>query len=49
MPYLKEYIEAGLGMPVMVADSPHFAVARGGGVALRDKKLLSRIELLLDE
>lgn len=49
MPYLKEYVESGLGMPVTVADSPHFAVARGGGVALRDKKLLSRIELLLEE
>ena len=49
LPHLKEYFERCLRMPVVIADSPHFAVARGGGVVLRDKKLLSRIELLLDE
>ena len=49
MPYVKEYIEDALKMNATVADAPHFAVARGGGVVLRDKKLLSKIELLLEE
>ena len=49
MPYLKEYFEHYLQMPITVADSPHFAVARGGGVVLRDKKLLSVIELVAEE
>lgn len=49
IPYLKEYVESRLGMPVTVADAPHFAVVRGGGVALRDKKLLSRIELVTED
>lgn len=49
MPYLKQYFEQKLRMPVAVADSPHFAVARGGGVALRDKKLLAKIELKVEE
>ncbi len=45
LPYLREYIEMQLQMPATVADAPHFAVARGGGVVLREKKLLSKIEL----
>lgn len=49
MPYLREYVEMHLGMPVAVADSPHFAVARGGGVALRDRRLLSNIELKIED
>jgi len=49
MPALKEYIESRLGMPVALADSPHFATARGGGVALRDRKLLAKIELRIEK
>ena len=49
MPYLREYVEMHLGMPAAVADSPHFAVARGGGVALRDRRLLSNIELKIED
>ena len=45
IPGAKEYIEAKLGMPTAVAESPHFAVVRGGGVALRDKSLLTKIEI----
>ena len=47
--HIKEYFYDKLKMPITVADAPRFAVARGGGVALRDKKLLSRIELILDD
>ena len=46
--YIKEYFEEQLKMPVIIPESPRFAVARGGGVLLRDKKLLSRIELKFD-
>lgn len=48
LPYLREYIEMQLQMPATVADAPHFAVARGGGVVLREKKLLSKIELSIE-
>ena len=49
MPYLKEYIEKKLNMSASMSDAPHFAVVRGGGAVLRDKKLLPKIELILEE
>lgn len=49
IPGLREYIERQLGMPAAVAESPHFAAVRGGGVLLRDKSLLQKIELKIED
>lgn len=49
IPGLREYVERQLAMPAAVAESPHFAAVRGGGVVLRDKTLLSKIELKIED
>ena len=49
LPYVKEYFEEKLKISPMVAEAPNFAVVRGGGVVLRDKKLLAKIELSFDD
>ncbi|MBQ8374573.1 MAG: rod shape-determining protein [Clostridia bacterium] len=49
LPFLAEYISKKLEMSAHICEEPHFAVAHGGGVALRDKKLLTKISRALPD
>ena len=49
LPYLAEYISKRLEMAAHACKDPQFAVANGGGIALRDKKLLAKLERKLPE
>lgn len=49
MPYLAEYISKKLEMAAHACKDPQFTVANGGGIALRDKKLLAKLERKLQD
>ena len=43
LPYVREYISSQLDMRAQVCEEPQFAVVRGGGALVRDKKKLEKI------
>ncbi len=49
LPHVREYISAQLDMRAQVCEEPQFAVVRGGGALLRDKKNLEKICKKLDD
>ena len=49
VPYLAEYVSKKVEMAAHACKDPQFAVANGGGIALRDKKLLAKLERTLQE
>lgn len=49
LPYVREYVASKLDMRAQVCEEPQFAVVRGGGAIVRDKKLLAKIAKNLDD
>ncbi|MBR2904095.1 MAG: rod shape-determining protein, partial [Clostridia bacterium] len=49
LPYVREYIASKLDMRAQVCEEPQFAIVRGGGALVRDKKNLQKISKKLDE
>ena len=47
--FVPEYIGKKLDMRIHVCDEPQFAVVSGGGAAVRDDRLLSKIALREEE
>lgn len=45
IPYIADYIARKMEMRAHVCEEPQFAVARGGGAAVRDKKLLEKVAI----
>ncbi len=43
IPYIADYIARKMEMRAHVCEEPQFAVARGGGAVVRDKKLLEKV------
>ena len=48
IPYVREYVSTKLDMRAQVCEEPQFAVVRGGGALVRDKKALSKIAKKVD-
>ncbi|MBQ9118177.1 MAG: rod shape-determining protein [Clostridia bacterium] len=49
LPYVREYIASKLDMRAQICEEPQFAVVRGGGALVRDKKMLEKIAKKLEE
>ena len=49
LPYVREYVASKLDMRAQVCEEPQFAVIRGAGALVRDKKLLTKIAKKLDD
>ena len=49
LPYVREYVASKLDMRAQVCEEPQFAIVRGGGALLRNKKTLQKIERKVDE
>ena len=45
IPYVAEYISKKMDMRAHICDEPQFAVIRGGGAVVRDKKLLEKVAI----
>jgi rod shape-determining protein MreB len=45
IPYLAEYISRKMDMRAHICEEPQFAVIRGGGAVVRDKKLLDKVAI----
>ncbi len=48
IPYVREYISSKLDMRAQVCEEPQFAVVRGGGALVRDKKTLAKVVKKVD-